>query len=101
MAQNLMGAGIEMIDIPQGFYLTEAIRLMNQWVVEGRLQHGGDPVLHWMADNAAVRFGPDKRMRLDKEAAKDKIDGIAALAMAAQVVVNRPERVVEADVWVV
>jgi len=91
MAQNLMGAGVQMVDIPQGFWLTEAIRLVGRWVVEGVLRHGGDPVLAWMADNAAVRYGPDKRLRLDKEAAADKIDGIAALAMAAQMVILQPD----------
>lgn len=90
MAQNLMGDGIECVEIPQGFFLNEALRLVSSWVVEERLRHGDDPVLSWMADNAVVRHGPDQRIRLDKERATDKIDGIAALAMAAAVLVAQP-----------
>lgn len=101
MAQNLMGHGLTLVDIPQGFFLNEAIRLVTTWVVEGRLCHGGDLILSWMADNAVVRHGPDKRIRLDKDESKDKIDGIAALVMAAQVVILNPNQVVEAvvEVW--
>jgi phage terminase large subunit-like protein len=91
MAQNLMGEGITVVDIPQGFWLTEAIRLVSQWVVEGRLRHGNDQVLAWMADNAAVRVGPDQRVRLDKESSREKIDGIVALVMAAQLVIAQPK----------
>lgn len=101
MAQNLMGEGLTLVDIPQGFFLNEAIRLVTTWVVEGRLCHGDDLILGWMADNAVVRHGPDKRIRLDKDAAKDKIDGIAALVMAAQVIILFPTAPAEAvvEVW--
>ena len=102
MAQNLQGRGLEVVDVPQGFFLTEAIRLMGKWVSDGVLCHGAHPVLSWMADNAVVKHGPDKRLRLDKEAAADKIDGIAALAMAAQMVILSPqEQPAEALAWVI
>jgi phage terminase large subunit-like protein len=101
MAQNLQGRGIDVVDVPQGFFLTEAIRLMGAWVSDKRLAHGSHPVLSWMADNAVVKHGPDKRLRLDKEAAADKIDGIVALAMAAQMVISQPERAVEVEAWVI
>lgn len=100
MAQNLQGEGLSLVDIPQGFYLTEAIRLVSTWVVDAKLCHGGDPILAWMADNAVVRHGPDRRLRLDKEAAREKIDGIAALVMAAQVSILDRDQVVEVDAWV-
>lgn len=48
----------------------------------GKLQHGGHPILAWMASNAVVRHGTRVEIRLDKEKSGDKIDGIAALAMA-------------------
>lgn len=100
MAQNLEGQGLAVVDIPQGFYLNEALRLVSTWVVEGRLCHGGDPVLSWMADNAVVRHS-EQRIRLDKDAASDKIDGIAALAMAAAIVITQPPVAsVEPDVFV-
>ena len=92
MSQRLAGAGLSMVDIPQGFHLNEAIKRVSEWVAGGELCHGGDPILAWMADNAVVKFGRNKEMRLDKEASKDKIDGIAALVIAARLVtLQEPE----------
>ena len=93
MSQRLAGAGLSMVDIPQGFHLNEAIKRVSEWVAGGELCHGGDPILAWMADNAVVKFGRNKEMRLDKEASKDKIDGIAALVIAARLVtLQEPEQ---------
>ena len=86
MAQRLVGAGLSMVDIPQGFHLNEAIKLVSEWVAGEKLCHGGDPILAWMADNAVVKFGRNKEMRLDKEASRDKIDGVVALVIAARLV---------------
>lgn len=102
MAQNLQGHDITMVQVPQGFELNEAIRLVIKWVADGVLAHGGDPVLTWMADNAVVRHGINKQIRLDKDAAKDKIDGIVALAMMAQMLALTPsDPEVEVGAWVV
>ena len=92
MSQRLAGVGLTMIDIAQGFHLNEAIKRVSEWVAGGELCHGGDPILSWMADNAVVKFGRNKEMRLDKEASKDKIDGIAALVIATRLVtLQEPE----------
>lgn len=92
MSQRLAGVGLTMVDIPQGFHLNEAIKRVSEWVAGGELCHGGDPILSWMADNAVVKFGRNKEMRLDKEASKDKIDGIAALVIATRLVtLQEPE----------
>lgn len=90
MAQRLTGAGLTMVDVPQGFYLNEAIRRVSEWVVDGVLCHGGDPILRFMADNAVVRVGRNKEIRLDKDASKEKIDGISALITAARLVIAKP-----------
>jgi phage terminase large subunit-like protein len=83
LAQHLQGAGILAVDTPQGFALNEAIRQVGAWVVTGHLAHNGDAILGWMADNTVVHAGQNNEIRLDKRAAKEKIDGIAALVMAA------------------
>lgn len=46
------------------------------------LQHGGDPVLRWAADNLVLRSGPAKRLMPDKERSREKIDPIVALILA-------------------
>ncbi len=90
MAQNLQGLGITMVDVPQGFQLTEALRKLSDLTVSGHLCHGRNPILTVMAANAVVRHGPNKQLRLDKEKAAEKIDGIAALASAIYLVVGQP-----------
>lgn len=92
MALHLQAAGITCVDTPQGFFLNQALRRVNEWVVGGELCHGGNPILTWMADNAVTKTGRDQAIRLDKESAREKIDGIAALVMAADRIVRRPVR---------
>lgn len=82
MALHLAGLGITCIDMPQGYQLNEGIRKIETLVKGGLLAHGGDPVLAWMVGNVALRRGQRGEVRLDKEKAADKIDGVAALAMA-------------------
>lgn len=54
-------------------------------VIKGQYDHGAHPVLRWMAGNVAIRRdNSDNYMpaKPDKAGAHNKIDGIAALAMA-------------------
>jgi len=83
LALHIEGAGITCVDTPQGFWLNEAIRKVAAWVVRGELCHGDNEILGWMADNAVIVTGRQGDYRIDKQRAKEKIDGIAALVMAA------------------
>jgi phage terminase large subunit-like protein len=82
MALHLEGAGLTVVDTPQGFSLNEALGRLSDLVKSQKLLHGGHPILGWMAGHALVRHGMRGEIRLDKDKAGDKIDGIAALAMA-------------------
>lgn len=90
MAQHLMGAGITMVDQPQGFQLNEGIRRKLELIATAKLCHGGDAVLGWMASNYVLRHGVRGEVRPDKEKAADKIDGQTALDMALAVWVRQP-----------
>lgn len=81
--KHLTGAGLKMVDTPQGFALNEPIRKFNEWVISGDLEHEGNPILEWMAANAVVKPGRDNVIRLDKESSSEKIDGIVAAVIAA------------------
>lgn len=48
----------------------------------GRLRHGGNPVLRWMADNVVLRQDGEGRVKPDKRKSSEKIDGVVALVMA-------------------
>jgi phage terminase large subunit-like protein len=91
MALWLQGKGVRMVDQPQGFFLNESLKNLSDLVVDGKLLHDGNPVMDFCAGNAVVRKGPEERIRLDKDKASDKIDGISALANAnAAAITMRP-----------
>lgn len=82
MAQNLTGAGLTMVDAPQGFGLNEAIKSFSKAIADGVVRHGHNRLLTWQMDNTVLRAGRDGAQRLDKESAREKIDGPSALVMA-------------------
>ena len=100
MALHLEGAGLTVVDTPQGFSLNEALRRLSDLVKEQKLQHDRDPVLAWMASNAVVRHGLRGEIRLDKEQSGDKVDGVAALAMAvSRAIVHQQRPEPKITVW--
>jgi phage terminase large subunit-like protein len=91
MAQRLLGEGVGMVNVPQGFALNEALQRLLDLVVSGALLHGGDPILTWMADNLMVQHGRYVEIRPVKPDGDAKIDGIVALAMALSRLIAAPQ----------
>ena len=90
LALHLQGAGLTMVDTPQGFALNESIKSISKLVTDGVIAHGDNVILTWMMDNTVLRTGRNQAVRLDKDAAKDKIDGPSALGMANARRIVRP-----------
>jgi len=92
-ALHLQGAGITMVDTPQGYALNESIRSVATQIAEVALAYDRrDLIMPWMMDNTVLRHGHYKQVRLDKDAAKEKIDGPSALVMAnARRIAQPPE----------
>lgn len=101
LAQNLIGQGIDMINTGQGFQLNEAIKWLLELIVNGKLCHGNNPILTWMASNFVVRHGTKGDLRPDKETSAEKIDGMVALAMALDRIVRTPKEQAAEDPVVV
>lgn len=55
---------------------------LERLVLEGRLDHGGHPLLRWMASNTAIRRDAQDNYMPCKKSSANKIDGIAALLIA-------------------
>lgn len=70
----------------QGYALNIGLRAIEDAVVGGTLAHNGNSLLRWMASNAVVDTGQKGDIRLNKMKATEKVDGIAALSMAMQLV---------------
>ena len=81
---ELEGEGAPVQQVRQGFgSLASPTRELERLVIEEtELEHGGHPVLAWMAGNAVVRQDPAGNIKPDKERAVEKIDGIVATVMA-------------------
>jgi phage terminase large subunit-like protein len=91
-AQILLGAGLDMVPMTQGFALSEAVRKMLALIISGQLCHGNEQVLTWMASNTVVIDGTKGEKRIDKQRSPEKIDGIAALVMGIEGAIVRRER---------
>lgn len=56
------------------------------------LDHGGHPVLDWMARNAVVRFDENLNFVPSKLKSKDKIDGLVAAVMTEALAMAQPDK---------
>lgn len=75
--------GLPVKGIPQGpVTLNEPMVALESMVLRATVRHSGDPVLAWNVSNAVVRRNPTGLMYLDKAAATNRIDGLAALINA-------------------
>lgn len=61
--------------------LGEATKELERLVFAGRIEHGGHPLLAWMAGHCTVRFDANLNYVPDKKSSLDKIDGIVAAVM--------------------
>jgi phage terminase large subunit-like protein len=61
--------------------LGEPTKLFERLVYAGQIEHGGHPVLAWMASHCRVRFDQNLNYVPDKKGSLDKIDGIVAAVM--------------------
>jgi phage terminase large subunit-like protein len=82
MSQNLEGLGFAVVPFGQGFQsMSPPTKELMKLSLEGKLAHGGNPVLRWMMDNVFVKTDPAGNIKMDKEKSSEKIDGAVALVM--------------------
>ena len=80
---QLAGDGLTVIPFGQGFAsMTAPTKEMERLILERKLNHGGNPVLRWMASNVAVAQDAAGNLKIDKAKSTEKVDGMVALAMA-------------------
>lgn len=97
LAQQLTEDGFLCVEMRQTFRtFTEPMHEFEGALSEGRIRHGGNPVLRWMADCTDARQRADGATRPekpDRKKATARIDGIVAMLMAiARVIVAGGER---------
>lgn len=93
---RLDAAGVPCVKMRQGHAtLSSPSKELEACVIAGTLDHGGNPVAEWMAENVEVitdTNGNIKPVRPEHNASGKKIDGIVALIMAMGVALTAPEK---------
>ena len=62
--------------------MSPAITAFEAAVLDGKLRHGGNPLLRWAVANAAVDMDPAGNRKLSKERARGRIDPLVAAVQA-------------------
>lgn len=83
LVQNLIDEGLPLIQHGQGYKdMSPASKEVFKLLMEGRVNHGGNPVLRWMATNVVMDQDPAGNIKPTKAKSIEKIDGMVAMIMA-------------------
>lgn len=83
LTQHLMDDGFTMVPFGQGFKdMSPATKEFYKLLMEGRIQHGGNPILRWMSGNVVVETDAAENIKVTKAKSAEKVDGIVASIMA-------------------
>ncbi|MGB7194897.1 MAG: terminase TerL endonuclease subunit [Collimonas pratensis] len=83
LSTQLSGDGFEMVGFGQGFAsMSSPTKELEKRVLACEINHGGNPVLRWMASNVAVEMDAAGNTKPSKAKSTERIDGIVASVMA-------------------
>lgn len=75
--------GAPMVELRQTVQnMSEPMKQLEALVLQGHLEHDGNPVLTWMISNVVAHLDAKDNIYPRKERAENKIDGAVALIMA-------------------
>lgn len=96
LVNQLVEDGLNMVRVRQGFVtLSAPTKEMLRLLLKGEakhpgIEHMGNPVARWCADNLGVEFDAAGNVKPSKRKSGDKIDGIAALVNALSEAMAQP-----------
>ena len=80
--QQLQGEGFEIVEFRQGFASMAApTKQFMDLLASGRVHHDGNPVLRWMAGNAAGERDAQENLKISKKKSTEKVDGVVCAIM--------------------
>ncbi len=83
LTQDLDSAGLKAAGFALSFRnFSVPMKYFEKAYLDGKIKHGNNPVLNWMADNVAVKKDANENKMPDKAESQGKIDGIVALVLA-------------------
>jgi phage terminase large subunit-like protein len=75
--------GLTVVEFRQGYKtMSPACKSLDKLLGDGRIVHGGHPVLRWMASCAAVTVDPAENIKIVKNKSTGRVDGLIAGTMA-------------------
>jgi len=77
--------------------LSEPFKWFGDMIVSKKINHEGNPVLRWQADNVEVWKDTNDNWRPDRSKSKEKIDGIVAVTDAIKAMLECKKEEVEDD----
>jgi phage terminase large subunit-like protein len=102
MKQSLarLGVMVNLMPFGQGFKdMSPAIEIFEQLAIEGRLRHGGHPVLRWAISNATVERDAANNRKLTKSKSFGRIDPAVAAVMAVAACKLQTETTLDVAGW--
>ena len=88
---RLQELGLPVVMFGQGFAsMSPAVKEVERLVLNRQLAHDGSPVMRWCLSNVAIAQDPAGNQKIDRQKAKEKVDGAVALAMAVGVAASSP-----------
>lgn len=93
MAIKLEAQGLTCVPVRQGYgTLSAPSKLLERLVRDHKLNHGGHPLLRWMADVVMVETDANENIKPSKKASNDRIDCIAATVTALERAMHQEEQ---------
>ncbi len=82
LIQDLEDDGFTIVPIGMGFKdQSPPMKELYKLMLEGKINHGGNPVLRWMAGNVVAEVDAAENIKPSKKKSTEKIDGIVALIL--------------------
>jgi phage terminase large subunit-like protein len=83
LAVSLQNNGLQMTEFVQGLRsFTAPTKELLAWLLSNKIDHGGNPVLRWMALNMRVQMDKNENQMPTKRLSIGRIDGAVALIMS-------------------
>lgn len=91
IAIQLQDEGANMVEFGQGFRsMSEPTKELESLVLGGKIAHGGNEVLRWMASNTTLEQDAAGNVKPSKKKSTERIDGMVATIMALGRAITSP-----------
>ena len=91
LASELIEDGFEVLEFAQTLRnFNEPCKTFEALLAGGKIRHGGNPVLRWMASNVCVESDSSGNYRPSKKKSNEKIDGVVAMLMGLAQYLTEP-----------